>query len=570
MNRSVFRLVWPILVLVGFPLVADEPLPSLGALFPPGGTRGTTVEVEAIGAKIAWPPHVWTSASTLRVRALEKEGKLSVEIDPLAPPGVHWVRLFGPAGASPIRPFLVGDLPEIVEADDLGASPADAAVASMSSVVIDGRLAGREDADAIAFDLARGETLVAQVVANEDLASPMDAVLEVLSPAGFAVAWCDDFQALDPAIIYTAPEGGRYTVRIFAFAAEANASIRLASGDDYIYRLTATTGPWAHASWPLAVPVAAPSRVQLLGANLGESLENFAWRPPPEGAGAVFPLLDVSKAQGRWAPLVVHHPALPAPVEIELFPGDVRTESGDSSPAEPLVLSLPSSFTGRFDAEGDVDAVAFELAHGETVRARVLADAFGFPTDPVLRLIDTKSGAVIREVDDGGRGQRDCELVHKADSAVELRIEVRDRYGASSPWHLYRLDLEHPTPDFRLELAADQVVVPAGGTTELSVAVIREDGFDRPIEVRASDLPEGLACEPAVSQPQGDTAKAIVLKIAARAGSTLPEPGPFRVIGSVSARSAAEPAFERIATASLAPLDAVTRIVWCTVPKSAE
>ena len=101
---------------------------------------------------------------------------------------------------------------------------------------------------------------MADVLANQVLKSPMDAVLQIASAEGFLLAQADDSPGLDPRLVFTAPEAGDYFVRIFAFPETPNSSIRYAGGNDYLYRLTLTTGPYLHHTLPLAFKPGSPLR----------------------------------------------------------------------------------------------------------------------------------------------------------------------------------------------------------------------------------------------------------------------------------------------------------------------
>src|SRR5439155_26317331 len=76
-----------------------------------------------------------------------------------------------------------------------------------------------------------------------------------------------DAVGLDPQIAFTATRRGPYLVRLFAFPATPDSGIRFAGGDDYIYRLTLTTGPFIDHALPLAAP-REESQVALGGWNL--------------------------------------------------------------------------------------------------------------------------------------------------------------------------------------------------------------------------------------------------------------------------------------------------------------
>src|SRR5690606_31873787 len=88
--------------------------PEVRALFPAGGQRGTTDAAELVGKQETWPVSAWASTPGLTFEAGEK-GKFKVTIAADAEPGLHWIRIYDPAGTSPPQPFVVGALAEHVE-----------------------------------------------------------------------------------------------------------------------------------------------------------------------------------------------------------------------------------------------------------------------------------------------------------------------------------------------------------------------------------------------------------------------------------------------------------------------
>ena len=99
-----------------------------------------------------------------------------------------------------------------------------------ASTTVNGRLAKAGDVDGFAVSLTRGQTLVASLEAERPLGSPMDAVLQVVSPEGLVLAQNDDDVGRDPRIVFEAPSTGTYIVRLFAFPAKPDSSIRFAGG----------------------------------------------------------------------------------------------------------------------------------------------------------------------------------------------------------------------------------------------------------------------------------------------------------------------------------------------------
>src|SRR5947209_2779794 len=101
-------------------LASDSPasakLPTLERLFPPGARCGQSLTVTATGTFDRWPVRAWVDGPGIEVKAEAEKGKLAIAVASDATPGVHWLRLYDEEGASAPRPFVVGTLPEAIEA----------------------------------------------------------------------------------------------------------------------------------------------------------------------------------------------------------------------------------------------------------------------------------------------------------------------------------------------------------------------------------------------------------------------------------------------------------------------
>ena len=97
-------------------LVASQAVaaaPTLTHIFPAGGRRGTKVTVTCSGAFDWKKVGVWSPG--VKSTVLKESGKLEIEIPKDLAADRTWIRLHTDEGASPVVPFLLGDLPEIVE-----------------------------------------------------------------------------------------------------------------------------------------------------------------------------------------------------------------------------------------------------------------------------------------------------------------------------------------------------------------------------------------------------------------------------------------------------------------------
>jgi hypothetical protein len=510
--------------------------PTVNALFPAGGQRGTTVSVTADGTFSRWPVQVWVEGKGIDVQPSNESGKLIVTIAADAIPGAYAIRLYDDEGASVARPFIVGTLPEVMEREpnDDFQKPQ---VLDETCVTVNGRLGKPGDVDTFSLALKKGQMLVASMDAHRTLRSPMDGHLQIVSPDGFVLDHNDDFHGLDPQIVFLVPKDGIYLVRTFAFPAVPDSSIRFAGGDKFIYRLTLTTGAFFDYPYPLAVPRSDPDRVHLVGWNLPPSLRRLT----------VVPIDDSEK-------VAVYHRDCANAMPVRLVP-HAATARDATSPEHPQKIELPITITGRIEHSGDVDYYQFDGKKGARLAFRAEAQSLGFPLDPVLT-ISEKAGKTLAKAQSAAL-DKDPILDFAVPHDGPFILTVRDLFGAGTSRHVYLLHAEKAKPDFALTLATDRFVVRSGKPLDVPVTVERFYGFKDAIELGVAGLRKGVT---AVTLPADTKAKTLTLRLTA---DKISYSGPVRVVGKTSE----EVGLRRIARATVADLGTVTEILWLTVAK---
>jgi hypothetical protein len=512
--------------------------PDVTSLMPSGGQRGTSVEVTATGNFPTWPLQTWVDRPGVMIAASGDRGKLTAVIAAEARPGLYWIRFHDANGAAPPQPFVVGTLPEIVEQEPNN-TPQKAQSISLPAVVVNGRLNG--DADLFSVPLKKGQTLVASLVGNETLGSPMDSVLQIVAPGGSVLDYNQDYHGLDPQIAFVAPADGSYLARVFAFPAKPNSTIGFAGGDSYVYRLTLTTGPFVDYPWPLAVTLGRESRVELVGWNIPSALASTVVRPEGETAEIFDPQL------GNVVTLAVE----PNPTLVEAEPNDA---------AMPQKIELPVTVSGRIEKRGDVDVFSFDAKQGESLVFQVQSRSLGFPLDAVLTISDA-AGKVLSSVDDVG-ASRDPELAFSPPADGAYCIALNDLNHQGSPRHCYRLRATKAQSDFKVTADAHAYTVLAGKPSDVTLSIARQGGFAEEITFGVTGLPEFVTAAPAVSAAQGDSAKTVKLTLNAGEGKFS---GPIRIVAQATGASQRR----HVAGAAIPDNTARTNDLWLTVPGAA-
>jgi hypothetical protein len=515
-RRSVAALLSIVAVLPSASVYAAPP--AVKNLFPAGGQRGQSIAVTAAGEFPTWPVKIWSDHPGVTAIASQEQGLMQVSIAANATPGVAWLRVYSDDGAANMRPFIVGTLAELTEVE-----PNDAPVEGQAidgARVVNGRLQKRGDVDGFAVSLKQGETLIAALAANSHLGSPVDAVLQIcelverrpLADAkpqveAFVLDQNHDAVGLDPSIVLTAPADGKYLVRVFGFPSQPDSSIAFAGGDEHVYRLTLTTGPYIAATMPLALQEGAPQDVKLVGWNLPESLRS------------VTPSLDVAfhaNAAG-WVRLsAVNHPVIIA----------------DRGQPKPQNVVLPATVSGQLQRANERHTFRFPVAKGKKLRLTVAAHELGYPIDPKVTITDD-GGMVLLEVDDAN-GLADPQLVFTPPADGHCRVVIGDVAGGAGRTFVYLLTIEPETADFNLTLANDRFTVTADKPLEIPVTVNRRE-FTEPVAIRVVGLPLGIVAEEAVSQPTGETAAMVKLILKCTQDTASPTSIPISIEGVIVA-----------------------------------
>jgi hypothetical protein len=173
--------------------VTDRPYAT--HVFPMAGNPGSKIEVEPVG-------------SAAKVKA-----KVTVQVP--TRPGLQTVTLDLGSGKTNPVPFIVSDLPQVIEQE-----PNDTPEQAMRVKVpcgINGRIGAARDLDHFVFAATKGKAVRFEVKARRfgtALQSSLDSVLDVMTLKGAVLASNDDAFGKDAALVFTPPADGDYILRI--------------------------------------------------------------------------------------------------------------------------------------------------------------------------------------------------------------------------------------------------------------------------------------------------------------------------------------------------------------------
>ena len=485
---------------------------ELTQLTPPVVQVGTKTEVAATGKFPNWPPTITCDRADVHVTPEEKSGVFQVHAEEGAYPGVAWMRLHDTDSTSTALPIFITRAPVSNETE-----PNDRVVEAQAvslPAVVSGKLAKNGDSDLFRVELRKGEQLIATVVANEVLESPMDAVLQVCDSDGNVLRQAEDTRGLDPQLHYRAEKNEVVHLRVFAFPSTPNSSIRYAGGSNYQYLLCLTTGPYFDHDLRA---VESQMFVEAVGFNR-ENGQQLSSSPPTQ----MSPRTSYFNAGLGWS--------WQRGFETELNENRVIPETQDR------VESLPALFVGTIDERDETKRCLFDLEEGKTYRMEVKSRRLGYQLDARLELRDAVTSEVLASNDDMGRNDFDSRIQYKAAKTGAVELLLLDTLGTFSHRHSYQLLVAEAAPSFGLKVDQDRFHVEAGKSIDLPVTIVRESGFAGVIELKVEGLPDHVTWEPVVSESKGDSSKSVQLKLTTEASAS--GPFSFRIVGQAQGQDA--------------------------------
>lgn len=508
MMKHSFCLRFPIsLLLLSLILVPDNLLaevPAITSFFPASVQRGATVEIKLSGKPGTQPVKVWSETDQLNQFQLNEKGdSLTLTAQPDARLGVHWIRFYNSEGATSQLPVYIGTLKEITEKESNN-STHEAEVIESLPVTINGVLHKSGEVDTFSVALKKGKRLTASIDAHEAFGSPMDSVLQILDEQGFVLQQNDDDHGFDPLLEFEVPYDGKFLIRVFCFPATPNSTINFAGGSNYIYRLTLTTDEF----------------------NTSPELIKAENKPDAPGLHQFFDVLSMQNL-------------------------DLTNDNKNSA--------LPYTSFEVLNERDQVQAASLDLKKGESLRLQVFARQIASHLDPVLT-IRKPDGTVHKEFDDSDREKRDVDDVWTAPSEGKFTFEVSDRYQHAGEKYFYVLSISENRPSVELTVADDHFEAKRDKVLEIEVTVDRASGFKEQLKVQLKDPPPGLSFEEVISEPKGDSAKKVTLKLDVKDAEAFQ--GPIQIVGVHGEKN-----IETVATSKRKVREIETTFIWLTIPE---
>ena len=485
-------------MLLAQPLAAFSPV--LSRVNPPGGQRGTDVEVALsgerlgdIGTMLFYGPGITLSGFQVK-DGKSATAKLSIASD--APLGEHSLRLAGPGGITELRSFWVGQFPTINEVEP---NPPDKAQRIELNQTVHG-VAGNEDDDAFVVTLKKGQRLSAEVEAMRLGRVMFDASLAIIDSKGFELANCDDAPLLrtDAFVSILAPEDGDFRVVVREAAYEGSEACQ--------YRLHIGSFPRPKAVFPNGGKPGETIEFSFIGDPAGPITQSFTLPAEPRAGFELFPVHDGLAA--------------PSPHRVKVSQLESVRDSGAARDAKSAAVMppLPSAAMGVLGEGMPVAWFRFKAAKGRNLVLRAIARELRSPLDPSLSIHAADGKYLVNNDDQGGP---DSVITWTSPADGDYFAVIRDQLRRTGPDFTYRIEITDRSPALSASLPTVERVntqkwktfpVPRGNRYAAVVNVARENiACDAVFE--AVSLPPGVTMN-AARIPKNVTSFPVVFEAA--------------------------------------------------------
>jgi hypothetical protein len=456
--------------------------PSLTAVRPVGGQRGTELEITLSGARLGDAHEIvyyQPGITTVSLKKLDDNSvRAKIKIAPDCALGLHDLRLRTATGISELRTFSVGALKEVNEVEPNNDFAAPQAIPM--NVTVNG-IADNEDVDYYMVTAKKGERISAEVEGLRLGISEFDPYVAIMDARRFelgvsddaALAWRDGFTAI------IAPQDGKYIIQVRESAYAGNAGC--------LYRLHVGNFPRATAVIPAGGKPGETLAVRWIGDAAGETTSTIKLPPTVERE------FGIERHDERgFSPY-------PNAFRLGLLGNVIEKEPNDDQ-AHATPFAAPMAVNGVIEKAGDVDHFVFKATQGQVYDIHCYARRIRSPLDPVMYLGKKGGGAMLGADDSVGP---DSYFRFQAPETAEYVIWLVDQLGKGGPDYAYRIELTPVAPALTMTTNAEQiplgtpvmaVAVPKGNRQAILVLGNRAD-FGGELNVAVGKLPAGVSAQ---------------------------------------------------------------------------
>ena len=492
------------LILLWLTAAAQAFSPLLSLVQPPGGQRGTAVQLHFHGERLDDVKEILCYQKGLVITDIkvrdDKHFTAMARIAADAPLGEYPLRVRCSGGISEMKLFMVGQFPVVDELEPNNSFE------QAQKIVPDTTVHGvvkLEDEDYYVCRMKKGQRLTAEVEAIRLGQEMFDAFVAILDPRRFELSARDDTPLLrtDSYASIVASEDGDYRIVVREAAYEGNDKCR--------YRLHISTAPRPAAVFPCGAKPGETVEFTFLGDPAGPIKQSVTL--PPSGPNP-FPLFALS---GKLS--------APSPNWIALSGLNYANESEPNNDFKKATVlpALPCAAQGIIAEDKDNDWFRFNAKKDQQLVIKVLALALRSPLDSVLTLHDAAGKRIQGNDDQGGL---DSSLVWPCPADGDYFVRITDKLRNGREDFTYRVEIAEKSPAISAALPTvdrgqtqkwKMLTVPRGNRYATVVNFTRENAGCE-LRLQADALPAGMTMTAPVV-PKNATSFPVLLEAAADA-----------------------------------------------------
>jgi len=454
--------------------------PELHRVDPPGGTRGTEMDLTLRGKRLADAQEILFYDGGIEVLSITSPrpdmAVAKMRIAPTCRLGEHALRLRTATGVSELRTFHVGALPMVNEQEP-NSDFAQPQVIELNQTVLG--VVENEDVDHYALTASAGQRINAEIEAIRLGETMFDPYIAILDGQRFELDACDDsaLALQDSVVSIVAPKDGTYIVQVREAAYGGSGACR--------YRLHVGSFPRPRVTFPIGGRPGATMTARHLGDAAGEITEMVALPDAPIERWPILASDDRGIAPSPTWMRVSNHT-------------NVMEPTGDDSKLDPQVP--PVAFNGILASENERDNYQVTLKKDQEYNIRLLARSYRSPLDGVINIF-TADGKHLKGNDDSQHGL-DSTLRFRAPTDGEYQVRVRDHLGRGGPLFVYRLEIDSPQPSLTLSIERynsrayqyRQAIPVAQGNRTAALLRVHRREVSGAVTIETA-LPKGVSCD---------------------------------------------------------------------------
>jgi hypothetical protein len=450
--------------------------PRLNSISPPGGQRGTELEVRFNGERLDDAQEVIFYGQGIEVLEL-KTNKARVKIAPDCRIGEHHVRIRAASGISDLRMFYVGPFASTNETEPNNELAK--AQPIPLNVTVQGA-AGGEDMDHFQISAKKDQRIAVEVEAIRLGRALLDPFISIQTKDGKVLGSSDDAALLaqDAALSVVAPADGEYIVLV-------RDSTYTGPGDT-AYRLHVGNFPRPMAVYPAGGKAGEKLKVQFIGDAAGAFSQEVSLPKEPQEKFGV-----LAERDGQIAPS-------PNWIRVSPFPNAIENEpNNEKDKATDAAGDLPVALNGILEKDGDEDWFRFKGTKDQALEVNVYGRRIRSPIDSVALVQDEKGGTVAQNDDTGGPDSS-IKFTPSKDSYYFLKIS--DHLKKGGPDYVYRVEVVPPAPSVTVSIPQvarydsqnrQWIAVPRGNRFGTLIRAGRNN-FSGDLAFKLEGLPEGI------------------------------------------------------------------------------